>query len=294
MNRREFIKKTTLAGIAGAGIIQSLDKFTAAAAGLKPAELIVAQDGEPEALLRTALRAYGGIKQIVKPGAVVVIKANFSWYGNTERACNTNPDLLAALVRECKKAGAKKVRVVDLAIELAQMTLEISGIKKAVEAAGGEVANLERAKTINKNSGILKNFPVYEEALKSDCLINVPILKTHYVTQMTCALKNYMGLTPNRDDMHAVGTDQAIVDLAKLIKPHLHIIDAYRVLKTNGPQGPGEVAKMRQLILARDPVAADAYGASLLGVKPAFLKMAADAGLGVMDLRKIKITKVKC
>jgi uncharacterized protein (DUF362 family) len=294
MNRREFLKKATVAGVASIGVAKSLGDFTANAAGSTQSELIVAYGGEPEKLLQTAILTYGGLAKLIKPGSTVVIKANFSWYGKPQQACCTNPDLLAALVKACKKAGAKKVRVVDLAIDYYQMCLDASGIKKAVETAGGEVANLNSAPTVDKDSGILKKFPIYEEALNAECLINVPILKNHFVTQMTGALKNYMGLTPNRNGMHAVGTDQAIVDLAKLIKPHLHIIDAYRVLKTNGPQGPGDVANLKQLILAHDPVAADAYGASLLGVQPAFLKMAADAGLGSMDLTKIKITKVQC
>lgn len=292
MNRRDFVKKASIAGIAGAGVIQSLDKLTVAAAG--QSELIIAQGGEPSTLLQAALKTYGGLGKIVKPGSVVSIKANFSWNRKPEQAACNNPDFLAALVKECKKAGAKKVRVIDLSIDYAMMSMETSGIKKAVEAVGGEVVNLDRAKTVFANSGILKKFSVYEEALKADCLINVPILKSHFVTQMTCALKNYMGLTPDRDLMHSLGTDQAIVDLAKLIKPHLHIVDAYRILKTNGPQGPGEVATLKQLIITHDPVAADAYGASLLGVKPVFLKLAADNGLGCADLTKVKMTRVKC
>lgn len=283
-----------MAGVASIGVAKSLGDFTVNAAGTSQADLIVAYGGEPEKLLQTALAAYGGLGKIIKPGSTVIIKTNFSWNGKPEQACCTNPDLLAALVKACKKAGAKKVRVIDLAIDYYKMCLDSSGIKKAVEAAGGEIANLDAASTVNKDSGILKNFPIYKEALNADCLINVPILKTHFVTQMTGALKNYMGLTPNRDGMHAVGIDQAIIDLAKLIKPHLHIIDAYRILKTNGPQGPGEVVKLKQLILTHDPVAADAYGASLLGIQPSFLKMAANAGLGTMDLKKIKITKVPC
>lgn len=294
MNRRSFIKKSALAGAVSLGVLKSFDRFTVNAASDGQSELIVAYDGEPENLLQTALKTYGGLPKVIKQGSTVLLKANFSWDGRPEQACNSNPDLLAALVKECKKAGAKKVRVIDLAIDFFQMCLESSGIKKAVEGAGGEVVNLLPGPVVKKTSGVLQNLAIFKLVDEAECIINVPILKHHCATQMTGALKNYMGLTSERSRMHVAGIHQAIADLAKLIRPQLHIIDAYRVLKTNGPHGPGDVAKLRQLIITHDPVAADAYGASLLKVQPPYLRLAADAGLGCMDLTKVKITKVKC
>ncbi len=107
MNRREFVKKTALVGVAGICLAGSLDGMTAA--DPQP-ELIVAQGGEPEELLKAALTAFGGLGKLVKPGMTVMVKANFSWYGPPEKACDTNPDLLAALVKVCLKAGARRVR----------------------------------------------------------------------------------------------------------------------------------------------------------------------------------------
>ena len=293
MNRRDFIKKTTLAGVAGIGVVNSLTRISSAAQNQSP-ELIIAQNGNPEALLQAALTAYGGLKKLIKSGGNVVIKANFSWYGPPEQACNNNPELLAALVKACKAAGAKRVRVVDLAIEPANMCLTASKIQTAVAKAGGEAVNLLSQPTVDKSYGTLDPIAVYKEALEADCLINVPILKDHSVTKMTCALKNLMGLTPERREMHALfkGIDRSIADLAHIIRPHLHIIDAYRVLKTNGPRGPGEIDTLRQVFLTHDPVVADAYGASILNVKPRFLQMAADDGLGIADLNKVSIKRV--
>lgn len=292
MNRREFLKKATMAGIAGVGGLQIFGRQLAA--DEKEPEVFVAEGGEPEELLRAGLKSYGAFGKLIKSGSTVVIKANFSWYGNPEKGCNTNPDLLAALVKTCREAGAKKVRVLDLAIDPAAMCLKLSGIKAAVEAAGGEVADLLRAATENINSGSLKNFPVYTEALRADCLINVPILKSHGVTVMTAALKNLMGLTPDRQAMHRLGIHETIVDLASVIKPHFHIIDAYRVMKTRGPQGPGKVDLAKQLILGHDPVACDAYAATVLDpdLEIKYLTMAGARGIGEVDLKKIKITKV--
>lgn len=309
MDRREFLRKAALAGVAGAGMLKAMGTGTtvaaagSTAAAKKASDLIVAQGGEPEALLATALKAYGGLGKLIKSGGTVMIKANFSWNGEPERACNTNPDLLSALVKACKQAGAKRVVVADLAIDYYEMTLRTSGIEKAVKAAGGEIKNFNiydqnSSPWFNVQSGPLKGYVIFAEALRADCLINVPIAKSHFATPMTCALKNVMGLTPHRNRMHSdeIGLENAIVEMNKIVKYHLHLIDAYRVLKTNGPQGPGEVFLAKQLILTHDPVAGDTYAAGLLGLDPKnvpHIQGAAKAGLGVADLGKVKITKVQ-
>lgn len=308
MDRREFLKKAALAGVAGTGILKAMGEGTAVAAAGPGAvvnnssDLIVAQGGEPAALLAAALKAYGGLGKLVKPGNTVMIKANFSWNGPPERACNTNPDLLYALVKACKSAGAKKVVVADLAIDYYAMALQNSGIEKAVKAAGGEIKNFsaydEKASPLFKvQNGPLKGYVFFAEALRADCLINVPIAKSHFATPMTCALKSVMGLTPQRNSVHydPIGLEKAIVEMNKIVKYHLHLIDAYRVLKTNGPQGPGEVFLAKQLILTHDPVAGDTYAAGLLGLDPRkvpHIQGAATAGLGAADPGKVKITRV--
>ncbi|HEX2954038.1 MAG TPA: DUF362 domain-containing protein [Bacillota bacterium] len=291
MNRREFIKKGTIASVAGLGALKALDQTALAAKSpdAKRSEVIVAQAGEPEELLNAALKAFGGLQKLIKKGSNVVIKANFTWFGPPEQACDNNPLLVKALVKECFKTGAKSVKVVDMTIDPSKLCMDRSGIAKAVHEAGGEIMDLHNAPTVDSKS----DFRIYKEALKADCLINLPILKDHSVTRMTSALKNYMGLTPDRQLMHAMGVDLSIVNFAKNIHPDLHIIDAYQILKTNGPKGPGRVEKARQLIVSHDPVAADTYAATLLGIaQPTYLKIAAKAGLGVSDLSKIKVIKV--
>lgn len=293
MNRRDFLKKAALTGAGSAGLLRALGGLTAAAAA-EPAkaELIVARGGEPEALLDAALRAFGGPGKVIVPGRNVIIKANFSWNGPPEQACNTNPELLAALTRACLQAGAARVKVVDMTIDPAAMTMETSGIRQAVQAAGGEIYDLRKKKVTAVKDTVLDQIDIYREALEAACLINVPILKHHGGAGMSGALKGLMGLTPDRKKLHMVGIDKGIVALAGIIQPHLQIIDAYRVLKTRGPQGPGKVETLKQLILTTDPVAGDAYGASLLGFNPPYLAMAGKAGLGCSDLRQLKISIV--
>ena len=59
------------------------------------------------------IASLGGMKQFVKPNQTVVIKPNIGWDSAPERAANTNPELVARIVEQCKRAGAKTVYVFD-------------------------------------------------------------------------------------------------------------------------------------------------------------------------------------
>jgi uncharacterized protein (DUF362 family) len=86
-----------------------------------------------------------------------------------------------------------------------------------------------------------------------------------------------------------------IAEFAKTVRPHLTILDANRILLTNGPQGPGKTKDVCQVIVGVDPVAVDAYGTTLFGLKAEdveHIRLAHEYGLGDIDLSKIKIVRV--
>jgi uncharacterized protein (DUF362 family) len=86
-----------------------------------------------------------------------------------------------------------------------------------------------------------------------------------------------------------------MVDLATQIRPHLTILDAVRILLTNGPKGPGRTDDRKIVVAGTDMVAVDAYGASLFGMKASqigHVRLAGASGLGESDLRRIHIRHV--
>ena len=109
MKRRQFIKTGT-AGVIGASLLPF-----AIQAQTNPSlpDAVWIQNGEPAELLNTALNELGGINQFVSKGDVVVIKPNIGWDRAPEYAANTNPILIAALIKECFNAGAKDVKIFD-------------------------------------------------------------------------------------------------------------------------------------------------------------------------------------
>ncbi len=114
---------------------------------------------------------------------------------------------------------------------------------------------------------------VFDDILKADALINVPIPKHHSLAGMTLAMKNLLGVIDNRDSIHP-NFGQRLVDLATFIKPVLNVVDAVRILKNNGPASgtAADVQKLDMIYVTTDIIAADAYGTSLFGKKPEILK----------------------
>lgn len=297
-SRRQFVKG-------------SLAVFAAYYAGLRwpmqavaaVPDLVIAQGGAAADLVKAAISALGGIERFVKPGQFVVIKPNFTWGNPPETASDTNPEVLGAVVALCKAAGAKRVLALDHVLN-GNLTncLERTGARQAVEAAGGEILGLpvsgqnQRYTDAAISKGLfIKKAQVIREILEADVFINVPIAKNHGSSTLTMCLKNLMGTVMNRGAFHEGDLSQAIADINTLIKSHLIIMDATRILTSGGPDGPGKVEKPGQIIASVDPVAADSYGATLFRLTAndiGHIRRAKTAGLGETDLTKLLVQNV--
>jgi len=264
-------------------------------------DLAVAHGGEPEPMVRLALSAFGGMERFVPRGANVIIKPNICTALPYQYAATTNPWVVGTLVKMCYEVGAGKVRVMDYPFgSSAEQGYKRSGIREQVEAAGGEMAYMtplfKYVKTPIPQGVDLKSIEVFDEILKADVLINVPIAKDHGSTRLTLGLKNLMGVVLNRNTMH-VNLGQRIADLASLVRPQLTVIDAVRILVANGPTGGdlNNVKKMDTLIVSPDIVAADSYATGLFGMQPddiAYIRAGAAMGLGRKDLQSLKIQDI--
>jgi uncharacterized protein (DUF362 family) len=271
---------------------------TATAAGSGQAYLAAVHGADPAAITRRAIAALGGIERFVRPGDDVIVKPNICVaYHGPEYAATTNPQVVAALVSLCLEAGARRVRVMDSPFGgTPEQAYKISGIEEAVKAAGGEMelmSSIKFRKTAIPNGQDITEWPAYQDALKADVLINVPIAKHHGLARLTLGTKNMMGLIENRGGIHA-NLGQRLADLSSLFRPTLTVVDAVRILMDNGPKG-GDLADVKQtdlIIASHDIVAADAYATRLFGLKPSdigYIKASAAMGLGTMDLTGVRI-----
>ena len=271
MKRRDFIKTTAAVGVAAL----TFDKLQAAITSNRimvesAPDIVSVMGGEPAQLLERALAEMGGIENYVKKGQNVVIKPNIAWDKKPEFAATTNPELIEALVKQCIKAGAKKVTVFDHTCDNWQRCYDSSGIEKAAKAAGATVisGNDESYyKEVAIPQGLkLKSTKIHQVLLEADVWFNVPVLKNHGGARMAIAMKNYMGIVWDRPYFHSNDLQQCIADICTWSKkPALNIVDAYRCMRQNGPQGRSisDTSLLKALIVSPDIVAIDTAAVGL-------------------------------
>jgi uncharacterized protein (DUF362 family) len=318
LNRREALLKLlrlggVAAGTAGLGfwlsersqppqpaLAMNLKRSHSVAADSALPEMAIVQGAGPRELAQRAIKEMGGIRRFIARGDVVVIKPNIGWDRTPEQAANTNPLIIAEIVRQCWNAGAKKVIVTDVSCNEPRRCFQRSGIADAALRGGAEVIlpELARFKDVDLQGEVLREWPVFEPFVNADKIINVPIAKHHSLTGTTLGMKNWYGILGGpRHQLHQK-IQESLVDLADFMRPTLTVIDCYRVLMRNGPTGGNleDVVLKKTLVAGTDPVALDAYVAKAywnleVSALP-YLQMAAQRGLGTYEFEKIR-TRVK-
>jgi uncharacterized protein (DUF362 family) len=279
------------------------EKLLMPSPGAPKYDMVAVMGGTPESMFDLGIQELGGAGAFVGKGQKVLIKPNIGWDVIPELAANTNPMLVKRVIEHCLKAGAKEVYVLDHSIDNWLNTYKNSGIERAAKSAGAKVvpANSESYyHGIEIPAGVkLKKAKVHELLLETDVYINVPVVKDHNSTRMSCSLKNSMGLVWDRGFWHANDLHQCIADFALFEKkPSLNIIDCYNVIVKHGPQGVSkeDVVMMKSLILTTDWVAGDTAAARMLGAEPEridYLTIAYKMGLGNMKLDSLNIRRIK-
>ena len=318
LNRRDALVKLLRvagagAGAAGLGLWLSKHSFrpepalamaakhghTIAADPTLP-EMAVITGDDPAQLTRQAVEELGGIRRFIARGDIVLVKPNIGWDRTPEQAANTNPDVVAEVIRQCSNAGAKRVIVTDVSCNDPRRCFQRSGIAQAARLAGAEVVLPDPAmfKDVDLQGEILRAWPVLDLFLNADKIINVPIAKHHSLTGTTLGMKNWYGMLGGPRHLLHQRIHESLVDLADFVRPTLTIVDCYRILARNGPTGGNlqDVILKKTLVAGTDPVALDAYVAkaywNLEVSSLPYLKMAANRGLGTYEFEKVR-TQIK-
>jgi len=306
LTRRQFLKGAAAAAAALPHLpLNSLMEVPSARAAGN-SEIVVAKQGRPTQLLQAALSAYGGIGRFVKKGQRVVIKANIAWARTPEQACTNNPELFSALIKTCYEAGAKRVAVWDHTCDNYQFCFTRSGLKDAAQKAGADLfsghgQNVYRKVDVPKGRK-LKKVEILKDILEADLFINFPIPKQHFATELTLGMKNLIGIVWDMEQLHKIDLHQCIADINTVRKPDLVVMDAIRILTTNGPKGPGKTEDIGEVVVSTDIVAVDAYAAAYFqnpktgkpfkGEEVRFVKSAYEMGLGEIDLARVQMKRV--
>lgn len=318
VGRRELLKRLGQAGAilgaagaaAGLGLLSPgrwrepgvarapADRTVPGAPGEPP--IVVARSVRPSTAVRAAVEALGGIARFVRPGETVLVKPNMAWDRTPEQAANTNPEVVAEVVRLCREARAARVVVADVPIHDAARAAYRSGIGEAARQAGAELVIPPGPGFVVAALGgaVLDSWEVFAPMMGADRLINVPVVKDHALTRLTCGLKNGYGvLGGTRARLHQQ-IHLSIVDLAMAFRPTLTVVDATRVMRRGGPTGGRleDVEAVGAVAAGTDAVALDAWGAGLLHLDPAevtHLVLAEARGLGSIRAGKASVEEIR-
>lgn len=312
MDRRDFLKTVAIAGVAATVKLEGAMDVMAqtvkqSESGVARYDLVAVMGGEPEEMFRQAIAQMGGMKKFVKPGYKVVVKPNIGWDKTPELAGNTNPKLVAEIIKQCFAAGAKEVSVFDHTCDDWQKCYKNSGIEAVAKAAGAKVLPADQESYYGEitlpRAKNLKKAKVHQAILDCDVWINVPILKNHGGAQLTISMKNHMGIVWDRGFFHQHDLQQCIADICTMSKPAvLNVVDAYRIMKTNGPRGrsASDVVLAKGLFMSQDIVAVDTAAAKFFNQvrempldKVGHLAKAQALKVGTMDIDKLKVKRIK-
>jgi uncharacterized protein (DUF362 family) len=308
LTRREFLKSGT--GAASVFLGSALAGRPNGAFG-SPREdrpdVVVVKGRDHLASTEKAVALLGGMERFVAKGSKVAILPNTQ---SSHPGTFTKPDIVRAVVRLCKQAGAREINCLSWLPRKSWAATGLSDVLEeegaALKLAEAETESLFRPVALTAGK-LLREAMIMRELFENDVLINLPITKDHAGNRFTGAMKNMMGLNfsgSNRtfhsgdfkskpDDIDRL--DQCIADLNLGVAPGLHIVDATEIIKTNGPFGPGELISPGKIVAGVDRVAVDSYCATVLGLKPEeilMIRKAYEHGLGEMNPKRVRIMEV--
>ena len=230
-------------------------------------------------------------------GMNVVIKPNLVVAKNAAEGATTHPEIVEGIILFLKERGVTNVTIAE-----GSWLGETTG--RAFERCGYTVLAKKHALKLfdTKKDNVVKKtacgltLGVCETVANADFLINVPVLKGHCQTTLTCCLKNMKGCIPDAEKRryHSIGLHKPIAALNTILKPDLHVIDGICGDPTFEEGGNPVVSN--RVLLGTDPVLLDSYGAALLGYNPDeidYLRYAAEYGVGKMFDDTIKIRELQ-
>lgn len=261
-------------------------------------------ESEIEEGLRGLLTNLGGIEALIPSRTrKVLVKPNLVFPYSWDTGITVNLTLIAKLVQVIKRAGIEVIIGEGGGLEkFGRESLKKVGAEKLAKELGVPLYDFKKGKRVKvkiAKGKKVKSVTVDRVVTECDFIISVAKLKTHCECLVSLSLKNMKGLLcseKQRLRFHLLDVNHCLVDLNRVFKPKLAIVEGLIGLEGIGPLPPGRPVDLGLLIGGQDPVAVDAVCAKIMRLEPdqvKHIKLAAEAGLGTIDLGKIEIVGEK-
>ncbi|TDO94867.1 uncharacterized protein (DUF362 family) [Halanaerobium saccharolyticum] len=236
------------------------------------------------------------IEEELQPDDLIALKPNLINATKSEKGATTDPEIVKGIIEYLQDKDFNNLMIIEGSWVGADTdnAFEICGYNKLARDYEIPLYNLKNDNFSRKSYQGLE-IEIAQKALQADYLINLPVLKGHCQTNITCALKNLKGCISDSEKrkFHRQGLHQPIAYLNKLLKQGLIIVDG--IYGDLDFEEGGNPVKMNRIIAAQDPVLADSYAAELLGYSTAeveYIEIAAQIGVGSKDLSGAEIIEL--
>lgn len=205
----------------------------------------------------------------LKSGMKVSIKPNLVNTTAPSDGATTHPEVVEGIILFLRDFGIKDISVMESSAigHSTKRAYKVCGYEYLEKKYGVPLIDLKNTPTRTLSHGGL-DIEIAEAALNTDFLINVPVLKAHCQTRLTCCMKNLKGCIPEREmrRFHTLGLHKPIAALSKLLPVHYCVVDG--ICGDLSFEEGGSPVEANRIIAGRDSVLIDAYCAELIGYRP--------------------------
>lgn len=247
---------------------------------------------DPHSMTLKLLDSSNAIR-LVPNGGNVALKPNLVVAGHPDNGATTHAGILSGCIEYFKANGVKDISIIEGSWvgDDTSRAMKRAGYDKICEKYNIKFYDLKHDSTRKINTQI-GPIDICVRALEAGLLVNMPVLKGHCQTVMTCALKNLKGCLPDKEKrrFHSLGLTKPIAALGAALKTGLIIVDSI-CGDLNFEEG-GNPVQTNRIFLGTDPVKIDSYGANLMGLdlnQVKYIKLAHEYGAGEIDFNESDI-----
>lgn len=240
------------------------------------------------------LMAAMDVASMLEKDTRIALKPNFAVSKPADSGATTHPEIAEGILHYLLERGFRDISIMEGSWAGAdtKTAFRVCGYEALAKKYGVPLYDLKKDAVVERQAGGLTIKVCRNPLLETGFLINLPVLKAHCQTNLTCALKNLKGCIPDSEKrrFHSLGLMKPIACLSKILRPSLTIVDA--ICGDLTFEEGGHPVPMDRLIGGADPVLVDSYGAELLGFSiedVGYLSLAEKLGVGSTDITKATI-----